>query len=141
MESKKLAGLEPAPVFGYFEEICGIPHGSRNTKEISDYLVRFAKEQGLRYIQDEADNVILFAEGTCGMEDHPPVILQGHMDMVCEKDGDCPIDMAAQGLDVTHDGRMVFAKGTTLGADNGIAVALALAVLADKTIAHPPLKW
>lgn len=140
MESKKLAGLEPASVFGYFEEICGIPHGSRNTKEISDYLVRFAKEQGLHYIQDEADNVILFAEGTCGMENHPPVILQGHMDMVCEKDGDCAIDMATQGLDVTHDGQMVFAKGTTLGADNGIAVALALAVLADKTIAHPPLE-
>ena len=140
MESKRLAGLEPASVFGYFEQICAIPHGSRNTRAISDYLVAFAKEQGLRYIQDEADNVILFANGTCGMEDHPPVILQGHMDMVCEKDADCPIDMATQGLDVTHDGQMVFARGTTLGADNGIAVAFGLALLADKTIAHPPLE-
>lgn len=140
MESKRLAGLEPASVFDYFEQICAIPHGSRNTRAISDYLVAFAKEQGLRYIQDEADNVILFADGTCGMEDHPPVILQGHMDMVCEKDADCPIDMATQGLDVTHDGRMVFARGTTLGADNGIAVAFGLALLADKTIAHPPLE-
>ena len=140
MESKRLAGLEPASVFGYFEQICAIPHGSRNTRAISDYLVAFAKEQGLRYIQDEADNVILFADGTCGMEDHPPVILQGHMDMVCEKDADCPIDMATQGLDVTHDGQMVFARGTTLGADNGIAVAFGLALLADKTIAHPPLE-
>ena len=140
METKRLAGLEPAPVFGYFEEICSIPHGSRNTKRISDYLVNFAREHGLNYIQDEAENVILFAEGTCGMEDHPPVILQGHMDMVCEKDSDCPIDMATEGLDVTHDGKMVFAKGTTLGADNGIAVALSLAVLADKTIPHPPLE-
>ena len=140
MESKRLAGLEPASVFDYFEQICAIPHGSRNTRAISDYLVAFAKEQGLRYIQDEADNVILFADGTCGMEDHPPVILQGHMDMVCEKDADCPIDMAPQGLDVTHDGQMVFARGTTLGADNGIAVAFGLALLADKTIAHPPLE-
>ena len=140
MEAKRLAGLEPAAVFGYFEEICAIPHGSRNTKQISDYLVNFAEEHGLRYIQDEVNNVILFADGTCGMEDHEPVILQGHMDMVCEKDADCPIDMAAEGLDVTHDDSVVFAKGTTLGADNGIAVALAMAILADKSIPHPPLE-
>ena len=140
METKRLAGLEPAAVFGYFEEICAIPHGSRNTKMISDYLVKFAKEHELKYIQDADNNVILFGEGTCGMEDHAPVILQGHMDMVCEKDADCPIDMATEGLDVTHDGNVVFAKGTTLGADNGIAVALAMAILADKTIPHPPLE-
>lgn len=140
METKKLAGLEPAAVFGYFEEICAIPHGSRNTRMISDYLVNFAKEQGLRYIQDEADNVIIFGDATPGYEDHPAVILQGHMDMVCEKDASCPIDMATEGLDVTHDGKVVFAKGTTLGADNGIAVAMGLAILADKTIAHPPIE-
>ena len=140
MEIKKLAGLEPASVFGYFEEICGIPHGSGNTRQISDYLVNFAKEHDLKYYQDQADNVILFGEGTCGMEDHPPVILQGHMDMVCEQDADCAIDMNKDGLDVTHDGKMVFAKGTTLGADNGIAVAMGLAALADKTIPHPPLE-
>ena len=140
MEMKKLAGLEPASVFAYFEEICGIPHGSRNTKQISDYLVAFAKAHDLRYIQDDLNNVILFQEGTCGMEDHAPVILQGHMDMVCEKDADCPIDMATEGLDITHDGKYVFANGTTLGADNGIAVAYALAILADKTIPHPPLE-
>ena len=140
MKAVKLAGLEPAAVFGYFEEICSIPHGSRNTKPISDYLVSFAVEHGLRYIQDEVNNVILFQEGTCGMENHAPVILQGHMDMVCEKDADCPINMDTEGLDVTHDGEFVFAKGTTLGADNGIAVAYALALLADKTIPHPPLE-
>ena len=140
MEAKKLAGLAPAEVFGYFEEICSIPHGSGNTRMISDYLVEFAKKHDLKYIQDEADNVILFADGTCGLEDHEPVILQGHMDMVCEKDADCTIDMATEGIDVTHDGEVVFAKGTTLGADNGIAVAMGLAVLADKTIAHPPLE-
>lgn len=101
MEAKRLAGLEPAAVFHYFEEICAIPHGSRNTKKISDYLVDFAKEHGLRYIQDAANNVILFGNGTCGMEDHAPVILQGHMDMVCEKDMDCPLDMEKEGLDVS----------------------------------------
>ena len=140
MEAKRLAGLEPASVFGYFEQICAIPHGSRNTKAISDFLVDFAREQGLRYIQDESNNVILFQEGTCGMEDHPAVILQGHMDMVCEKDAACPLDMAKDGLDVTHDGFSVFARGTTLGGDDGIALAYAMALLADRTIPHPPLE-
>ena len=140
MEAKKLAGLETGAVFGYFEEICTIPHGSRNTKMISDYLVGFAKAHGLAYIQDEMNNVILFAPGTCGMEDHAPVILQGHIDMVCEKEAACPIDMAAEGLDVTHDGTCVYARGTTLGGDDGIAAAMALALLADNTIPHPPLE-
>ena len=140
MEAKRLAGLQPAAVFGYFEEICSIPHGSRNTKRISDYLVNFAKEQGISYIQDGANNVILFAPGTCGMEDHAPVILQGHMDMVCEKDADCPIDMDKEGLDVTHDEHFVFARGTTLGGDDGIALAYAMALIADKAIPHPPLE-
>ena len=99
----KLAGLEPASVFGFFEEICSIPHGSRNTKAISDYLASFARARNLRYVQDEANNVIIFQEGTCGYEDHAPVILQGHMDMVCEKDASCPLDMAVDGLDVAHD--------------------------------------
>ena len=140
MKAVKLAGIEPAKVFGFFEEICSIPHGSRNEKAISDYLVSFAKERGLRHIQDEVNNVIIFQEGTCGYEDHEPVILQGHMDMVCEKDEACPIDMATEGLDVTHDGRCVFAKGTTLGGDDGIAVAYALALLDDTSIPHPPLE-
>ena len=140
MEAIKLAGIEPASVFGYFEKLCSMPHGSGNTKIISDYLVSFAKEHGIRYIQDELNNVLFFQEGTCGYEDHAPVILQGHMDMVCEKDADCPINMETEGLDVTHDGQCVYAKGTTLGGDNCIAVAYALALLADKTIPHPPLE-
>ena len=140
MITNKLAGLEPASVFAYFEEICSIPHGSRNTKLISDYLVRFAQEHGVRYFQDELNNVVMFQEGTCGMEDHDPVIIQGHMDMVCEKDEDCPINMDTDGLDVTHDGNYVFARGTTLGGDDGIALAYALAILADKSIPHPPLE-
>ena len=140
MDAVKLAGLEPASVFGYFEKICSIPHGSRNTKEISDFLVEFAKEHDLRYIQDELNNVIIFQDGTCGMEDHAPVILQGHMDMVCEKDAECPLDMAVDGLDVAHDGQYVFARGTTLGGDDGIALAYALALMEDTTIPHPPLE-
>ena len=140
MNAVKLAGLEPASVFGYFEKLCSMPHGSGNTKIISDYLVSFAQEHGLRHIQDELNNVIIFAPGTPGYEDHESVIIQGHMDMVCEKDADCPINFDTDGLDVTHDGAYVFAKGTTLGGDNGIAVAYALAVLADKSIPHPPLE-
>ena len=140
MEAMKLAGLQPASVFGYFEKLCSMPHGSGNTKIISDYLVSFAREQGIRYIQDELNNVIFFQEGTCGYEDHAPVVLQGHMDMVCEKDADCTIDMEKEGLDIAHDGRCVYAKGTTLGGDNCIAVAYALALLADKSIPHPPLE-
>ena len=140
MSERKLQGLEPESVFRYFEEICAIPHGSRNTKAISDYLVSFAKAHGLHYRQDESNNVVIFAPGTCGLEDHESVILQGHMDMVCEKDAGCPLDMAVDGLDVTHDGCCIFAKGTTLGGDDGIAVAYALAILDDNTIAHPPLE-
>ena len=140
MCSSKLAGLKPASVFHYFEQICAIPHGSGNTKGISDYLVSFAEANGLRYIQDEWNNVIIFGDGTQGYEDHEPVIIQGHMDMVCEKDPDCVLDMDTQGLDITHDGQWVFANGTTLGGDDGIAVAMALALLADHSIPHPPLE-
>lgn len=140
MKAEKLAGLEPADVFGYFEKLCSIPHGSGNTKMISDYLVSFAEEHGLRYIQDELNNVVIFQDGTAGYEDHESVILQGHMDMVCEKDADCSIDFAVDGLDVTHDDTCVFARGTTLGGDDGIAVAYCLALLADQSIPHPPLE-
>lgn len=140
MNAVKLAGLEPAAVFGYFEKLCSIPHGSRNTKPISDYLKSFAAEHGIRCIQDGLNNILMFQEGTCGYEDHEPVILQGHMDMVCEKDETCPINMDTDGLDVTHNGEFVYANGTTLGGDDGIAVAFILALLADKSIPHPPLE-
>ena len=140
MHMRKLAELEPKAVFSYFEDICAIPHGSYNTKAISDYLVNFAKAHDLRHIQDELNNVILFGDATPGYEDHAPVIIQGHMDMVCVKDSDCPKDMTKEGVEVTHDGEFVFAKGTSLGADDGIAVAYALALLADRSIPHPPLE-
>ncbi len=140
METKKLAGLEPAAVFTYFEQICAIPHGSRNTKAISDYLVAFARQQGLRHQQDELNNVVMFKAGTPGYEDHAPVILQGHMDMVCEKDENCPVDMDKEGLDISWEGDLIRANGTTLGGDDGIAVAYALALLAARDIPHPPLE-
>lgn len=140
MDAVKLAGLEPANVFSCFEAICAIPHGSGNTKAISDYLYAFGRRNGVETTQDAVGNIIYKKPGTPGYEDHEPVILQGHMDMVCEKDADCPLDMAADGLDVTHDGEYVFARGTTLGGDDGIAVAYAMALLTDETIPHPPLE-
>ena len=140
MEAVRLAGLEPASVFGYFEKLCTMPHGSGNTKIISDYLVSFAKEHEIPYIQDELNNVILFGPASEGYEDHESVIIQGHMDMVCEKDPECPINFETDGLDITHDGNYVFANGTTLGGDDGIAVAYALALLSDKSIPHPALE-
>jgi len=132
-----LQHLQPERVFYYFEKMCGIPHGSGNTKQISDFCVDFAKEQGLEYYQDADNNVIIIKEATAGYENAKPVILQGHMDMVCEKTADCPKDMATEGLDVYVDGDEVRAKDTTLGGDNGIAVAMALAILESKELAHP----
>ncbi len=140
MHINQLSGLEPQAVFSYFEQLCAIPHGSGNTKAISDFLVEFAKQHHIAYVQDGLNNILLFQPGTKGYENHAPVILQGHMDMVCEKDADCPIDMEKEGLDITHDGSYVFARGTTLGGDNGIAVAFAMALLTDNTVPHPPLE-
>ena len=112
LKADKLAGLEPASVFSYFEKLTTIPHGSTHTKAISDYLVSFAKDHDLKYIQDESNNVIIFAPGTCGMEDHAPVILQGHMDMVCDQDpAISSIDMEKDGLEVTPQRGICLCKG------------------------------
>lgn len=132
--------LQPVEVFSFFEKICGIPHGSGNLQQISDYLVSFAKERNLEVIQDEELNVIIKAPGTEGYEDKEPIILQGHMDMVAVKDDDADIDMTKDGLKVKTDGEYVFAEGTSLGGDDGIAVAYCLALLDSKTIPHPPLE-
>lgn len=135
-----LSNLEPASVFQYFEEICGIPHGSSNTKAISDYCVHFAKEHGLKYIQDDLNNIIIFKAGTSGYEQSSPVMIQGHLDMVCEKDADSTIDFTKDGLTLQLQDGIISAKGTTLGGDDGIAVAYALAILASDDIPHPPLE-
>ncbi|MBP3412737.1 MAG: aminoacyl-histidine dipeptidase [Oscillospiraceae bacterium] len=135
-----LSELQPKEALRFFEEICGIPHGSLDTKRISDYCVRFAQERGLEYVQDEHNNVVIYKPATEGYEDHPTVILQGHLDMVCEKDADCNIDFSKDGLELCHDGEYIFAKGTTLGGDDGIAVAYALALLDAKELKHPSLE-
>ena len=121
--------LEPQRVFHFFEELCAIPHGSGNTKAVSDWLVDFAKARGLRYVQDQLNNVVIFQDAAPGYESAEPVILQGHMDMVCEKEPGCTKDMAVEGLDLVLEGDTVSAKGTTLGGDDGSAVAMALAIL------------
>ena len=136
----KLENLYPERVFHYFEKLTEIPHGSRNTKQISDYLVSFAKEHDLKYYQDELNNVIIVKEATEGYENADAIIIQGHMDMVCEKENDCDIDFMKDSLDIFVDGDFVKAKGTTLGGDDGIAVAYALAILESKEIAHPKLE-
>lgn len=135
-----LSNLEPKPVFQYFEEICGIPHGSGNTKQISDYLVSFAEKHGLRVRQDEKNNVVIWKGGTDGYEEAAPVMLQGHIDMVCEKEEGCEIDFANEGVRLQLQDGVVSAQGTTLGGDDGIAVAYMLAVLSATDIPHPPLE-
>ena len=122
-----LSALEPKNVFAYFERLCSVPHGSGNTKQISDLCVAFAREHGLRYRQDDVNNVVIWKDASAGYESAEPVILQGHLDMVCARTDDCAKDMAREGLDVRTDGRTVWAEGTSLGGDDGIAVAMILA--------------
>ncbi|MDY3110196.1 MAG: aminoacyl-histidine dipeptidase [Lachnospiraceae bacterium] len=135
-----LSQLEPAGVFRFFEEICSIPHGSGNVERISDYLKKFAKDRGLFCIQDELKNIIIKKKGSAGYEDKEPVIIQGHMDMVAVKKPDSDIDMKKDGLRLAVDGDFLFAEGTSLGGDDGIAVAYALALLDDDFLEHPPLE-
>lgn len=135
-----LENLQPERVFYHFEEIAKIPHGSGNTKQISDYLVAFAKEHNLEHYQDEINNLIIIKEATEGYENADAVIIQGHMDMVCEKESDCNIDFEKDGLDLYVEDGFVKARGTTLGGDDGIAVAYGLALLEATDIAHPRLE-
>lgn len=132
--------LEPKKVFAYFEDISRIPHGSGNTKAISDYCVDFAKAHGLTYVQDGDNNVVIFKDASAGYENSEPVIIQGHLDMVCEKEEGVAIDFEKDGLKLQIDGDFLKAEGTTLGGDDGIAVAYALAILDDDTLGHPPLE-
>lgn len=135
-----LTGLEPASVFHYFEEICGIPHTSHHEKALSDYCVQFAKAHGLACRQDEMGNLLIKAPATPGYEKEPGLILQGHLDMVGDKTADCPLDLEKDAIHPVVDGGYVCAEGTTLGGDDGIAVAYALAVLDAKDIPHPALE-
>ncbi len=132
--------LQPKRVFKYFEEIAAIPHGSGNMDRISAYCMNFAEKQGLEAVRDKANNVIIYKNGSKGYENAEPVILQGHLDMVCQKEADYNIDFEKDGLTLFVDGDFLKAKGTTLGADNAIAVAMIMAILEADDIAHPPIE-
>ena len=136
----QITGWQPEKLFHFFEEISAIPRGSGNEKGISDYLVEFAKKRGLWVHQDGAWNVIIKKAGSPGAEDCAPVMLQGHLDMVCEKNAGVEHDFTKEGLKLTVKDGVLTADGTTLGADNGVAVALMLTVLDDETLVHPPVE-
>jgi len=135
-----LSNLEPKNVFYYFEQLCSVPHGSGNTKAVSDLCVAFAAEHGLRWRQDAVNNVIIWKDASAGYEAAAPVILQGHLDMVCAKTADCAKDMAREPIDLMTDGAYVWADKTSLGGDDGVAVAMVLAILADDALPHPPIE-
>ncbi|MBQ6815314.1 MAG: M20/M25/M40 family metallo-hydrolase [Lachnospiraceae bacterium] len=132
--------LQPEKVFYYFEEISKIPRGSGNTKEVSDYCVSFACERGLYVRQDELNNVVIKKPATKGYEGKPGVIIQGHLDMVAEKDSDSNHDFMKDPIKLIVDGDFLTADKTTLGADDGIAVAMGLAILDSDDIKHPELE-
>ncbi|MBQ7679818.1 MAG: aminoacyl-histidine dipeptidase [Butyrivibrio sp.] len=135
-----IKSLQPAEVWRFFYEITQIPHGSGNLKQIGNYLETFARERSLPVRRDTYGNILISKDGTAGYEDHPVVILQGHMDMVAVKDPGVAKDLLTEGLDVETDGEEVWARGTSLGGDDGIAVAYCLAILDANNIPHPPLE-
>lgn len=137
---RKLEGLKPEKVFRYFEDISAIPRGSGNEEAVSQYCLDFARDHGLAAYRDENNNVVITKEAAKGYENVPGMILQGHLDMVCEKDEDCTIDFTRDGIDLVVDGDLIRANGTTLGGDDGVAVAIMLAILDDDTIEHPHLE-
>ena len=127
----KLQSLEPWAVWRHVEQICAVPHGSGNTAALADRIAAFAAEKGIACRRDDYGNLVLKKPASPGYEEHPGVILQGHVDMVAVKEPDCPLDLERDGLVLTVEDGWVSADGTSLGADNGIAVAIALAVLED----------
>lgn len=132
-------GKEPNRVLKYFEDICSIPHGSRDTDRIADYCEEFARSHGLWYRRDDSNNVVI-KKPACGSQSDRTVIIQGHLDMVCTAQSDRKIDFKKDGLTLKTDGKFLWADGTTLGGDDGIAVAMALAILESDDIVHPPLE-
>lgn len=135
-----LENYEPKLVLHYFEELTKIPRGTYDCKRVSDYCVEFAKNLGLEYIQDEAYNVVIKKPGTPGYENSDPVIIQGHLDMVCEKTPDSAHDFKNDPLELYVEDGNIRAKDTTLGGDDGIAIAYAMAVLAGNDLEHPPIE-
>lgn len=137
---KILDNVHPKKVFAFFEDISAIPRGSGHNEKIKEYCERFARERNLKYISDDSGNVIIFKNASKDCESNEPVIIQGHLDMVWEKDESCNINFETDGLELAVDGDFVYAKGTTLGGDDGIAVAMCLALLDSDDICHPPLE-
>lgn len=135
----KLEGLHPQEVFEAFEEICEIPHGSYNIDAISDHLKSCAAAQGFECIQDKEKNIIIRVPASEGFEDEPVLILQGHMDMVAVH-ADKSVDMKKHIIDITHDDEWVYAVDSSLGGDDGIAVAMMMAIMRDRSILHPALE-
>lgn len=135
-----LKGLEPERVFHFFEKISAIPRGSCNTKAISDFCENFAKSHELDYVREKCGNIIIKKDASAGCKSLESVLIQGHLDMVWEKSADCDINFETEGLRLNKDEEFVFAEGTTLGGDDGIAVAMGLALLDDDDIVHPPLE-
>ncbi|MCD8120174.1 MAG: beta-Ala-His dipeptidase [Lachnospiraceae bacterium] len=130
---------EPVRVWYYFGQLSRIPRGSRNTAQVSDYCVSFAKEHGLKYRQDALGNVIIWKAASIGRESEPAVILQGHLDMVAEKCEGSAHDFFKDPLELKREGDMIYAQDTTLGGDDGIAIAYSMAILEDDTLSHPAL--
>ena len=126
-------------VYKYFKEISMIPRETYHIDDISDYLVKFAKDRNLEVIQDETKNVIIKKEASSGYEDHDPIIIQGHMDMVCQKTKDSNHDFSANPIEIIEEEGYLHANKTTLGADNGIGMAMALSIL-DSNLKHPKLE-
>ncbi len=137
---KVFEGLKPELLWKHFDEIRKIPRCSGNEDKIREYIINFAKEKGLEYEVDEVGNIVVRKPATPGKENSPGVILQGHIDMVCEKNSDVEFDFGKEPIKIKREGEWITADGTTLGADNGIGVAAALAVLEDKSIIHGPLE-
>ena len=135
-----LEGLEPKRVLEIFSDLCQIPHGSKNEKAISDYIYNFAKNLNLECYQDQANNLIIKKPASPGYENAPTVILQAHMDMVCEKNADVVHDFKKDPIHILRDGDRIHADGTTLGADDATGVAFAMCVLEDESIVHPNLE-
>lgn len=135
-----IEGYRPARLFRFFEDICAIPHGSRNEAAVADYLVKFAEARGLSCYRDEIENVLIRMPGSAGRENEPAILLQGHTDMVCEKNADTVHDFSRDPLKLAFENGKLFARGTTLGADDGIAVAIMLTVLDGELDSHPPIE-
>ena len=136
-----IEGLKPALVWKYFAEISKIPRGSKNEKQISGYIVQTARKLGLEAKQDKFMNVVVKKPASAGREDVAPLCLQGHLDMVCEKNKDTVHDFEKDPIELVRKGNVMMANGTTLGADNGVAVATNLAIMEDKSLAHGPLEF